>query len=67
VETWLQYKREKRQGYKPTGFKALLKTISAMGEQEAIEAIDNSMAQSYVGIFAPSKQSQSKAKEPRIL
>lgn len=55
VNDWLAYKKERREPYKPAGFKALLtkmekleKTIGPSGVKESIEA---SMANGYKGIF----------------
>lgn len=51
--TWLQYKRERRETYKPSGFSALVKKFSAMPTQDLKSAIENSMANNYSGIFEP--------------
>jgi len=50
---WLQYKREKNQRYKPTGFKALLSQWQGKSDLELSRAVKNSMANNYSGIFSP--------------
>jgi hypothetical protein len=50
IETWIQYKKEKKQKYKPTGFKALVKEMIALGDETAIRAINKSMASGWSGI-----------------
>lgn len=54
VKDWLEYKREKRQGYKATGLKTLLGQIKRnaekYGDEATIEVIRNSMACNYQGI-----------------
>lgn len=54
-DKWLQYKLEKKELYKPTGRKALLSTlnknIEERGEKAVIEAIYNSMANGWKGIY----------------
>ena len=55
LHDWLRYKSEKKQSYKPTGFKTLLKKIDEVvksaGEQAVINAIDASMSNNYQGLF----------------
>ena len=55
LHDWLRYKSEKKQSYKPTGFKTLLKRIDdvvkSAGEQAVINAIDASMSNNYQGLF----------------
>lgn len=62
IENWLNYKKEKKQGYKPTGLKTLLKKLKqdydSYGEQYVIDSIDNSIVNNYSGIFAPNKSYQ---------
>ena len=57
ILTWLRYKSQKRQNYKPEGMKSLLKRIckdfSTADELE--EAVDFSMANNWAGLFQPSK------------
>lgn len=54
VETWLAYKKEKNQSYKPTGFKSFYKKLcelSGNDPQKAMAIIEQSMANNYAGIF----------------
>lgn len=52
---WLQYKREKRQDYKPTGLRTLAakvrKYAEAYGERTVAELIRDSMSSNYQGIL----------------
>lgn len=54
---WLEYKKEKRQAYKPKGLEVLLKKLKhdchEHGNQYVINSINNSMTNNYVGIFPP--------------
>lgn len=54
VETWLAYKKEKAQSYKPTGFKTFYKKLcelSGNNPQIAMAIIEQSMQNNYAGIF----------------
>lgn len=55
IDEWLQYKKERREAYKPTGLKAFLttirKAIDQNGKQSVIEAIHTSMANGWKGLF----------------
>ena len=54
VETWLAYKKEKCQSYKPTGFKTFYKKLcelSGNNPQVAMAIIEQSMSSNYDGIF----------------
>lgn len=54
VETWLAYKKEKGQSYKPTGFKTFYKKLcelSGNNPQVATAIIEQSMQNNYAGIF----------------
>lgn len=54
VETWLAYKKEKGQSYKPTGFKTFYKKLcelSGNNPQIATAIIEQSMQNNYAGIF----------------
>lgn len=52
---WLAYKSERRQGYKPTGLKALISRVEAAaqqhGEKAVIDLIRECMANGYQGII----------------
>ncbi len=55
VEAWLQYKRERRESYKPTGLKSLITQIQrkadAYGEAAVIALIRECMAANWQGII----------------
>lgn len=55
IEEWLQYKKERKETYQPTGLKSLLtqieNNISAHGEQRVINLITECMGQGYKGII----------------
>lgn len=54
VETWLAYKKEKSQSYKPTGFKTFYKKLCELSNnnpQIAMAIIEQSMQNNYAGIF----------------
>lgn len=54
VETWMQYKREKKQTYKPSGFKTFYKKLSELSgndQTKAMAIIERSMANNWAGIF----------------
>lgn len=54
VDTWLQYKKEKGQSYKPTGFKTFYKKLCELSNnnpQVAMAIIEQSMQNNYAGIF----------------
>lgn len=55
VEDWLQYKKERRESYKPTGLKALISEIqnnvNQYGEQAVMDLIGTCMAAGYRGII----------------
>jgi hypothetical protein len=53
---WLAYKKEKKSKYTPTGIKQLYRTWENKSDQELEEAINNSIANNYQGIFEPKKQ-----------
>ena len=52
---WLQYKKEKKQTYQPTGLQQLINRlqddIKKYGERTVINAIRNSMSQGWAGIY----------------
>ena len=55
VRDWLQYKKERREQYKPTGLKSLLTTIqnrvNQHGEEAVMNLISECMAANYQGII----------------
>ena len=54
VEEWVTYKREKRQNYKPTGFKNLLAQVESKankyGVDKVVDVMQFSMGQNWQGI-----------------
>lgn len=50
---WQKFKRERGQGYKPTGLRTLLRQLAEWGPEKSILAIQNSMASNYAGLFEP--------------
>ena len=55
LRDWVLYKSEKRDSYKPTGFRSLLSQIRGKvdqyGEQAVMDLIDDSMANNWKGII----------------
>jgi len=54
AEEWLKYKREKKQTYKPSGFKTFCKRLIQLSDNDPSKArliIEQSMANNYSGIF----------------
>lgn len=55
VEKWLQYKKERRDIYQPTGLQSLISKIqnnvNQYGEQAVMELIENCMASNWSGII----------------
>lgn len=62
VEEWIQYKKERRDTYKPTGLKALIteiqNNVTKYGEQAVIDLIGKCMAANYQGIIFDRLSSQ---------
>lgn len=57
VREWLKYKAERREGYKPTGLKAsLTKWGNEFTPANFPQAIQNSMASGWSGVFPPKPQ-----------
>lgn len=54
LQVWLDYKRERRESYKPTGLSALVSKVSASaekyGNQAVMDLIDQAMSCGYKGI-----------------
>jgi hypothetical protein len=63
LRCWHQYKRERKETFKPTGAKMLLKKIlNEFGNSEAaVKAIEASMASGWQGIYAPKNQTKTVA------
>lgn len=62
VLEWLQYKKERKQSYKPTGLKQLLKRVKSdfeqYGESYVLAEFENSMLNNYSGLFAANGKAQ---------
>lgn len=70
VETWLAYKKEKGQTYKPMGFRTFYKRLcelSGCNPHIAMQIVENSMQNNYAGIFPISNnhQAQTNGREER--
>lgn len=54
IEKWLDYKKERRENYKPTGLKSLLSAVEnklkEYPEQDVINLVEESMANNWQGI-----------------
>ena len=60
LDTWLAYKKEKRQTYKPRGLEALKKKLlqlSSGNPEYAKVIVEYSMGNNYTGLFAPKNNS----------
>lgn len=53
ITEWLAYKRERRQGYTELGLRALLSQLAGWGAEQAEDAIRQSMASNWAGLFEP--------------
>lgn len=60
IKSWLVYKKEKRQMYKPTGLGALWRALKAIPADRRRAAIDRSMGNNWDGLF-PAKGENGKA------
>ena len=63
ILTWLKYKSEKGQSYKPTGLKAFIKKLikDTDGDSGLAESwIEHSMSNNYTGVYPPSKEKPEK-------
>ena len=68
VKTWTEYKIERREPYKRTGYKSLLtqieKNAAQYGDQAMIEVINQSMSSGYKGIMFDRLKNQKPQKKP---
>lgn len=55
-ERWFDYKREKKQSYKPIGKQALIKTWEWATDDQLEKAIDHSISNNWNGIFAKKEE-----------
>ena len=70
VEQWLAYKKEKKQSYKPTGFKSFCKRLLQLSSSDinnARQIVETSMSNNYAGIFElkPSNATTQTHQHPR--
>ena len=65
---WLQYKKERRESYKPTGLKALITTLKRevenRGKQTVIDGIYTSMGNGWRGIYFSNNNPKPKQARP---
>ena len=67
VKLWLQYKSERKEGYKKTGLTAsLTKWSNEFSPAEFPSAVENSIASGWKGIFPTGKQQQPQAKSVNL-
>jgi hypothetical protein len=64
LNLWLEYKKEKKQPYQPTGLQMLYKKLSEMGGPKFILAVENSIQSNYSGLFAPSEAGSNRKETP---
>jgi hypothetical protein len=55
-QKWFDYKREKKQSYKPIGKQALIKTWESATDDQLEKAIDHSISNNWNGIFAKKEE-----------
>jgi len=51
IDTWLKYKAERNERYKPTGLKSFIKKWSTVSNADFEKMIEKSMASNYSGVF----------------
>lgn len=51
IKRWVKYREESRKKLTPSGLEAFIKKWSSVGEERAIAAIDNSIAQGWQGCY----------------
>lgn len=56
IEDWLEYKKEKKQSYKPKGLEYLWIRLRAIDPEHRKEAITFSMSNNYSGIWESPKK-----------
>lgn len=63
INDWLEYKKQKGQGYKPKGLEALWRTFRAIPENKRREAVDFSMSNNWSGLFEKKENQNGKPKQ----
>lgn len=69
INKWLEYKKEKRQSYKPRGLESLKKKLHEMSGGDPVVAdaiVEQSMANNYQGLF-PLKYKTAYARQSDII
>ena len=69
VNTWLQYKKERHESYKPMGFKTFYKKLLEMSDNDPNVArmiVDKSMQNNYAGIFPLKERELKDAKQATL-
>jgi len=59
-EEYIQHRKEKRSKLTPTAAKAVLRKLEAMGPAKAVEALNNSIGNGWVGVFEPNGKKNGK-------
>lgn len=60
---WFQYKRERRETYKPTGWASLLKQQLVFTSEQVQQAVEQSVGNNYAGLFTDKIKSAAQKKE----
>jgi hypothetical protein len=59
MQSWIDYKRERGAGYKPTGWKALCSKLEPYSDAKIVQCVSDSMANNWNGLF-PEKTTHAK-------
>lgn len=66
-DLWVQYKKEKKQKYTPTGIAQLIKSVETKyTPKQFTEVVENSICQNYAGLIPP-KEYQNNTNTPQII
>ena len=60
MRDWIDYKRERGMGYKPTGWKALCAKLEAYTDPKIVQCVSDSMANNWNGLFPDSQDRSAK-------
>lgn len=64
MQSWIDYKRERGAGYKPTGWKALCSKLEPYPDTKIVQCVSDSMANNWNGLF-PDSMAMGKADRPK--
>ena len=64
MQSWIDYKRERGAGYKPTGWKALCSKLEPYPDAKIVQCVSDSMANNWNGLF-PDSMAMGKAERPK--